>query len=516
MNTLLNGTESLEKNYRFVARVSDANQRKALPAQKLNLKSYAQRIEQPWDEKNYYQFDESAFKDNRSEFEELVRGFEKESKDRYLAIVFDKIDRFTRNSRQAIVNLMMRLVDDGRIELHFPSDGLVVDKNSSANDLMRFDIGLVLARYYSLATRDGVNRRFNQMLHDKEWISTVPLGYIHVKDPNNTRPRQNGKPPKKQIIFDESRRHHIVKMFDLRIAKYSYKEISNILYADGLRTKAGNKVSKSTIEHMLKNPFYCGIMRCKKRNFEGPHRHGAIVSKHVFDLTQAVGAPKRTGYRHYEFSRLAKCKNCGCQLTHYKTKGYSYFRCNQCENGCKNKNVSALPAINITNLTINNIHIPKDKLPEIVKRLQGRYDDDVKSQRKSQDGAREEYEKAKKALTNIGMKLAEDSITQDEYDNLANIYRAKMVDANELIRKSRTPANSFEITESYLLDLHRKLSGLYKNASDGLKNKLLQFITSNFTADGKDVEYEVTDLCKCFITLNKNSPNGANSEMWCG
>ena len=497
-----------------IARVSDVTQRKALPAQKLNLKTYVQRLGEEWNEANYFEFDESAFKDDRKKFEQLVFGFQKKSP--YLIIIFDKIDRFTRDSRQAVVNNIMKLVDSGRAELHFPSDGLVVDKNSSANDLMRFDIGLVMARYYSLSTRDNVNRRFNQMLHDGEWISAAPLGYTHAVDPNNTQPRQNGKPAKKVLIVDESRRHYIEKMFDLRIARYSYKEIAKVLYGDGFRSKAGNCVTKSGIEKMLKNPFYYGWMVCRTRNFEGEHKHGAIISKHVFQLAQQAGGAKKTGYTRREFSRIARCKNCDCILTQYESKGRPYFRCNQCKDGCRNKNISARSAVKVTDEVVGDINMPDDKLPEIAKRLQKLYSVDLSNQRMNEKSARDNYETAQKALTNLGMKLAECSITQDEYDKIAPIYRQRMAESNELLRKPRTSSAQLEITESYLLDLFRRTSELYENASDGLKNRLLQFITSNFQIDGEKVHYQVTDLCRMFI-VTKNEPQTlAQNEIWCG
>ena len=91
-----------------------------------------------------------------------------------------------------------------------------------------------------------------------------------------------------------------------------------------------------------------------------------------------------------------------------------------------------------------------------------------------------------------------------------------MADANNKLRQVRTPVDGFEVTESYLLDLIKRLRDVYKQASDELKNKLLQFITSNFTVDGKDVDFDVIDLCKCFIKINKEPQIVAQNDTWCG
>ncbi len=46
--------------------------------------------------------------------------------------MFDKIDRYTRDQSQDEVRTLNQLVKQGRIELHFPSDNLFINKNSPA------------------------------------------------------------------------------------------------------------------------------------------------------------------------------------------------------------------------------------------------------------------------------------------------------------------------------------------------------------------------------------------------
>jgi len=59
-------------NY-LIARVSDISQRKALPAQKAKLFDYANKLK--WVEDvdfKYIEYDETAYKENRPKFRELV------------------------------------------------------------------------------------------------------------------------------------------------------------------------------------------------------------------------------------------------------------------------------------------------------------------------------------------------------------------------------------------------------------------------------------------------------------
>ena len=77
----------------LVARVSDVEQRKALPAQQKRLFDYAKK--QDWKENvdfRYIEFDETAFKKNRKTFNELVIQPIRESATPSI-VVFDKIVR---------------------------------------------------------------------------------------------------------------------------------------------------------------------------------------------------------------------------------------------------------------------------------------------------------------------------------------------------------------------------------------------------------------------------------------
>ena len=82
---------------RLISRVSDVEQRKALPAQKLRLENYAKELGYLPKEYEYYEFDESAYKDDRQKFSLLIEEKIK-TLDDFAIIAFDKIDRFTRDA----------------------------------------------------------------------------------------------------------------------------------------------------------------------------------------------------------------------------------------------------------------------------------------------------------------------------------------------------------------------------------------------------------------------------------
>jgi len=156
----------------LVARVSTDDQKDALPAQSYRLTEYAKRRGYEYE---LTEIKESAYSANRSQFSILVNRINQLNEP--AIVVFDKIDRYTRNSSSQEVRMLDQLRKANKIELHFPSDNLFITRDSPATDLLRLGMGLVVAQYYSDAISDNVKRRFEQKLRDGEWIGKAPVGY---------------------------------------------------------------------------------------------------------------------------------------------------------------------------------------------------------------------------------------------------------------------------------------------------------------------------------------------------
>ncbi len=127
----------------LVARVSIDDQKDALPAQAFRLTEYAKRRGYEYE---LTEIRESAYKGNRSAFSELVKKITLHND--IAVVVFDKIDRYTRDSSSQEVRILDDLRKSGKIELHFPSDNLFIHRDSPATDLLRLGMGVVVAQYF--------------------------------------------------------------------------------------------------------------------------------------------------------------------------------------------------------------------------------------------------------------------------------------------------------------------------------------------------------------------------------
>ena len=71
----------------------------------------------------------------------------------------DKVDRLSRNVFDKRISLLYEKALNDQIELHFVSDGQIINSRISAVEKFQFSISLGLAKYYSDAISDNVQTR---------------------------------------------------------------------------------------------------------------------------------------------------------------------------------------------------------------------------------------------------------------------------------------------------------------------------------------------------------------------
>ena len=187
----------------IIARVSTEEQKEAnnsLPAQIHRLKTYCERKD--FKIIKEFSFDESAYKDNRGDFDKIV-DLVLEQKEK-IAVCFDKVDRLSRNIFDKRVSMLYEKALKDEIELHFVSDGQVINSLLSASEKFAFSMSLGLAKYYSDAISDNVKRAQEQMLRDGVYPSKPPRGYKREEDMYG----------KKEIVVDEFNSRIVQKMFE--------------------------------------------------------------------------------------------------------------------------------------------------------------------------------------------------------------------------------------------------------------------------------------------------------------
>ncbi len=257
----------------------------------------------------------SAKAPGRPVFEEMLSFIEKK-KDCILLVW--KLDRLARNALDG--GKISWLMDRGLInEIRTPEK---VFKNIP-DDKFMMSLDFSIAKKYVDELSQNVKRGNRAKFARGEWPHQAPLGY---KNDTST----------KLIVVNPEKASYVKRMFALyATGRYSLKEIANMLYNEGLRTRSGNQYLRGQVQWVLRNTFYYGMMQREGKFYEG--KHETLVTKTLFDqaneiLTGKVHPKKK---RHdFHLRGVLKCGNCGCMMTACKKKGHDYYYCTNGKGNC--------------------------------------------------------------------------------------------------------------------------------------------------------------------------------------
>ena len=302
-----------------VSRVSTEEQKEAgnsLPAQIERIRKYCERKGFDVAEKDIFSFDESAYKEKRDDFDsKVIARIDEIIKKEKVAVCFDKVDRLARNVFDKRVAYLYQLALEGKIELHFVSDNQIISDKLSATEKSGFSMSLVMASYYSNAISDNVKRAFEQKRRNGEWTGAVRLGYLNVQLDVEKRLR-------KDIEIDPERGYLIQKMFELYATdQYSLEAIRNKMTELGLRTRLGNILSKSGVENILKDSFYCGVAMSKKYG-NYAHKYPKLITRELFDKCQQVRNKDTYDKKHQELQD--KIQELEIEMSEHSKADYEY------------------------------------------------------------------------------------------------------------------------------------------------------------------------------------------------
>jgi len=464
----------------IISRVSTEEQKNAnnsLPAQKVRLEQYCQR--KGYDIIKKFSFDESAYKENRKDFDEIL-DFVINQKET-VAVCFDKVDRLSRNIFDKGVSLLYEKATKSEIELHFVSDGLIINDQKSATEKFQFNIGLSLAKYYSDAISDNVKRAIEAKLQRKEWPGKAPFGYKNIDQ----------KDGKKHIVQDEYKSQIVKKIFEW----YASGSTSFKLIREKLLKDYNIKYSQGMLDSMLKNPFYYGEMKYNGRILA--HKYEPIIARCLFDKVQRVKAsyhkkPHKFAGLPYPYRGLIHCADCGCMITPEKKKNkFIYYHCTQYHG--KHTNAKWLREEQITNQlgkAFQRLQVPQEVVEDILdalKQLHGNKQLFREDQVTNLNSEKEKYAQRLERLVEMRMDA---SITKSKYEEKRKEYRAKQKEITKKIGKLNYADEEYYLTSEYLLKLASNAGKLFESSEVHEKRLLLKMVLQNLELNGRKAQFD--------------------------
>lgn len=249
----------------------------------------------------------------RPEFQRMI-GIAKQQSHPIDVILVWKYSRFARNQEESIVYKSMLKKDH-------------VEVISVSEPLVDGPFGTLIERiiewmdeYYSIRLSGEVLRGMKEKALRNGYQSSPCLGYEAVG---------HGKP----YQINEAEYAMVSYIMDL----YDNQNMDETAIARkcndlGYKTKRGNPFERRTIDRILQNPFYCGIVSWNGVEFEGAHE--VRISKERFDRRQRLIASRKrpmkarnvSTCKHW-LSGLLKCSVCGATLSYTGNGKCPYFQC---------------------------------------------------------------------------------------------------------------------------------------------------------------------------------------------
>lgn len=283
--------------------------------------------------KIFYELGVSGRKaEKRPEFQKMI-AMAKSSDHPVDAILVWKFSRFARNQEESIVYKSLLKKKHN------------VDVISVSEPLVDGPFGSLIERiiewmdeYYSVRLSGEVTRGMTEKAKRGGYQARPPLGY---------RIAERGKPP---VIVEEE-----AEIIRIIFQKYALEgmgmfDIARYLNLCGFKTSRGKEFERRSVEYILENPTYCGMIRWNRTVNEtneirpkdewiiAEGQQPSIISKELFDKAAArhnmeykpKGSRPSSTYRHW-LSGLVKCPVCGRTMIAKKIvngkRTYCYFVC---------------------------------------------------------------------------------------------------------------------------------------------------------------------------------------------
>ncbi len=470
----------------LVCRVSSAEQAEgySLDGQEDRLVAFCERQNIPIDDTRF-KFYESSTRGVRKKFLAMLDYIKK--KKQPVLLVTDKVDRLQRSFKH--VNEIEQLIVNGRLALHYVTENLTIDKNTSSKERLMHNILISFAQDVADTISENVKRSQVRMRKEGLSLGKVPLGYDRYRDDEK----------KTHVIVNKEVAPIIVKMFEMyATGLYTYDMLRKFSEDCGIITRKAKKpLVKSDIEKMIKNKFYCGyIVPHDKKTPEYKHVYPCLISYELYKQCEAVRKGRQKSYnkttkKEYIFNKLIKCAKCGHYLSAYtKKEKYVYLRPNN-KVPCDCKQINEMQAENLVTDVLAGMAMPEDVLKGYVDRLQKRYEKEHNvelNQRKLLQTNFNDIDAQLDRLLNLHLT---GRMSLQDYDKKRESLNIEKQGIQERLANFNTDTEEVFVTLELLTTLVSKAKFLYQSSRIDRKRQIIKLVFSNLFINGSKLGYTI-------------------------
>lgn len=301
-------------NYLIYGRVSTSRQAErelSIPAQVKACQKYG--MDRNWSlapDGIYEEKGESARTVERPQLQKMLHRAKTDTK--IDVILVHKLDRMCRNvADYAAIKMMLKKHDVKVVSVVEQFD------ESFSGELVE-NIMASIAQWTSQNISWEVRKGLKEAVERGRFPGVAPLGYLNDKKT-------------KSLLVDNIRAPYVKLGFELyATGKYSYESLAAELNKRGLRTRGGKLVGRKTLEHILSNSLYYGLI--KTRSATSQANFPPLITKKLFDDVQEIieqhnHYADRSRKHSYPMAGFMRCGDCGSMLCGQMQKGHLYYSC---------------------------------------------------------------------------------------------------------------------------------------------------------------------------------------------
>lgn len=303
-------------------RVSTDSQTEYSPdAQLKAIKDYAKKHDLQIDAKYIFKDEGISGRkaEKRPEFMRMISIAKTKPHSPFSKILVHKFDRFARNREDSVVYKSL-LKKECNVDVVSITEDFGEDKFSVILEAMLE----AMAEYYSLNLSDEVLKGMTEKANRGEYQTKAPFGYKMID---------------KKLIIDESQAKIVKMIYSDYLDGLGFQKIAKKLNDMKIKTNRGNNFEVRTVEYILKNQIYCGIVIWNSIKKEG--KYPTIISKEDFSKVQEKIKSNKDKFKYIKndskqhwLRKLVKCSNCGSTLTTSQKNalqciGYAHGSCNE-------------------------------------------------------------------------------------------------------------------------------------------------------------------------------------------
>ena len=412
----------------------------------------------------------TAAKIGRPVFTQMLRLLRKKSVD---GVVLHKPDRAARNF--ADWAKIGDLADSG-IDVHFASESL--DFRSRGGRLSA-DIQAVIAADYIRNLKEEIHKGQHGQLTRGMYPFSAPLGY-----------RNNGGGQLKTI--DPIKGPLVKRVFELYASGgYSMRTLLIEMDRMELRTHAGKRVSKGSLEAILRNPFYTGVIRIMKHGTVFVGGHVPLISASIFERAQEVRlgkSGKKVTKHSHTYRGLFACEPCGKAMIGELQKGHIYYRCHT--PSCPTKSVREEHIENAIIEVLNQVTLTDESITHLTERLSKWIADHASHSPAST--YRMQIEQLKIRIERLTDALIDHLIDTETF----NVRKEALLVEQVALQQKVTSDPVRAMTQGHIqkfLERMKNLSLNYKMVTKAEKRQLVENTTSNRMVSGKKLMVEASN-----------------------